>query len=64
MTPAIMAEEKPKRRRPEVFADPCPRCGSPNTRVRSKRNRNATTRYCYCQDCPGPGWKQSPKKAG
>lgn len=56
MTPP-MAAEKPKRRNPEVFAEPCKVCGSQNTRVYSKNGRQ---RYCKCQKCSAT-WKQIPK---
>jgi hypothetical protein len=59
MTPAIMAEEKPKRRNPEVFAGPCPHCGSRSTFV---GRTYALIRRCYCRKCQGPGWKQLPKR--
>ena len=54
--------EKPKRRNPEVFAGPCPHCGSLNTRVGSKK-RASVIRRCYCRDCKGPGWKQFPRQS-
>lgn len=61
MTPPMATQEpeKKRRRNPQVFADPCPHCGSKNTRV---RRTYAIIRRVYCLDCNGPGWKQTPKR--
>ncbi len=58
MTP-MATDGKPKRRNQQVFADPCPHCGSNNTRVRKTER---TIRRCYCLACRGKGWKQFPKE--
>jgi ribosomal protein S14 len=48
--------EKPKKRRPEVWAKPCPKCGSTDTRVRTTFR---ILRYCVCKTCNAT-WRQSP----
>lgn len=56
MTPIAMGA-KPKRRRPEVFANDCPHCASSNTRV---THTLKIVRYCLCVVCK-KRWRQTPK---
>lgn len=58
MTPPMATEEKPKRKPPEVWAKPCPECGSERTRVHGQRN-GGRKRYCKCDRC-GATWAQTP----
>lgn len=56
--PIAIAEQQPNRRhrRREVYAKPCPKCNSRETRVVGRYGRK---RYCKCHAC-GNGWHQLP----
>ncbi len=54
--PNVVVAERKKRKRPEVYADNCPHCGSANTYVGTTKG---AVRQCYCRDCDGEGWKQT-----
>ncbi len=53
----VVAVERKKRKRPEVYADKCPRCESDDTYVNSTRSNGV--RWCYCRACKGEPWKQT-----
>lgn len=55
MTPDV--SEKPKKRRPEVWAKPCPKCGSDHTRI---THTYRVVRYCICLLCKRR-WTQTPR---